>query len=688
MKNIEIKLLVIVLVILLTISSCITVKKVKPVKKGIIVAEWENGSITKKEIKEQIANIPVQYRAQFKMVEGQKKLLDDLVARELFLAEGIANNIHKDKEVLANIKEVERPYYIDTYQNNLLDNKAKITEQEISNYYDEHHKSYRVQPSISIRYLQAQDEETANKIKSSLDRGDDYIDILNTLSTNEFSKKTAGRIDRIRNNGYIPGVGLDKSLDSLITATESKDFLGPFKTKTGYHFFRKLSHRPATIKPYEEVKDSIKKKLTIKKVELQKDDIYADLIKSYKVTIDTQLVNSVNFNDKIENDKELNVQIVNSSNKNVSFSVGDFYKIYQKSDKELKPKFNDLTARIKLLKKEIYFSLMYEEAKNSNINIGDEHRKKLKQQKDMIITKVAFNKLVKDMVTVADSTVQNWYNEHKNQYKVNTKRSARIFEFEEKEQADEYHNTVTKILSNKKLSNEEINNKFSKIIDENCDFTRNSGILSNVPQKGSIPMYGTDKFVLTNIWGINEGVSDVFKTKKETFAFVNYIDETPSYYKDISEVKTRIEKKLKGEKLKSDYFTKLEDLKIKYELKTYPDNLKEILTPKELFELAQKSKNQKRYAQSIKYYDEIISKYKDGKNDANAQFMKGYLYSEEMNDKEKAISTFKTFLKIYSDNDLAESAKAMLDDLEGVKRIDSFFIDENENDNEELKKED
>jgi len=143
-------------------------------------------------------------------------------------------------------------------------------------------------------------------------------------------------------------------------------------------------------------------------------------------------------------------------------------------------------------------------------------------------------------------------------------------------------------------------------------------------------------------------------------------------------VKSKIERKLKGDKLKKDYFRIFAEFKEKFNFRNYPENFQQILSAKELFDLAQKSKNSKKYQQALDYYDTIIEKYKDGKNDVNAQFMKGYLYSEEMNDKENAIKTFESFIKNHKDHDLAESAQAMLDDLKGIKKIDDFFIEDTE----------
>jgi len=451
-------------------------------KQEVILAEWDNGKITKQDLTDQIAKIPARYRPQYKLIEGQKRLLEDLVARELFYAEALQLGYDKLPEVIESIKKIERPYYIEEYQTRILDKKANISEKEKVDYYDAHRLTYTVQPNISIRYLQAKDEETAAKIRKALDENVDYIDILNKYSTNEYSKKSAGRIDRIRNNGYIPGIGLDKELDRIIAEAKIGVFVGPFKTETGYHFFRKLTHLPATIKPYEDVKENISKKLALNKINTQKEGVLGDLFLKYNVTIDTSLVNHVNFDDKITDQSKLSQKIVNSDNDYIQFDLKYLYDLYSKSDREIKPKFADTTSRLSILKKEIYFELLYKEALKTDIKTIIANDPSLIEQKQMIITKVAFNKLVKDKVELSKKELKTWYDANKNQFKIEPTRSVRAFIFESEELANKYHQEITNMMNSKKLlvfpkySNKEMNNYFDKIIADTTVYKRNNGI--------------------------------------------------------------------------------------------------------------------------------------------------------------------------------------------------------------------
>ena len=73
------------------------------------------------------------------------------------------------------------------------------------------------------------------------------------------------------------------------------------------------------------------------------------------------------------------------------------------------------------------------------------------------------------------------------------------------------------------------------------------------------------------------------------------------------------------------------------------------------------------------YYDQIIKYYPNGTDDYKAAFMKAFLHSEEMDQKEEALKLFKEFVKAYPKGELLESAQFMIDELEGKKDLMESF---------------
>ncbi len=119
------------------------------------------------------------------------------------------------------------------------------------------------------------------------------------------------------------------------------------------------------------------------------------------------------------------------------------------------------------------------------------------------------------------------------------------------------------------------------------------------------------------------------------------------------------------------------ELEIKYSLNKYPDNMVVKLTAEEYFNKAEAAQKRRSFNDAIFYYDEVIKYHKNDKDDYKAMFMKGFLYAEELKDKEKAIEIFEKFLELYPEGDLKESATYMLSSLKNNEdMIESIKFEE------------
>jgi len=83
-------------------------------------------------------------------------------------------------------------------------------------------------------------------------------------------------------------------------------------------------------------------------------------------------------------------------------------------------------------------------------------------------------------------------------------------------------------------------------------------------------------------------------------------------------------------------------------------------TPEELFQAATDSKDSR---QRISIYEQLLQKFPESKYAAQAQFMIGFVYSEELKDYAKAEEAFKLVTENYKDSELVDSAKWMLKNM-------------------------
>lgn len=157
----------------------------------------------------------------------------------------------------------------------------KITEEEIKNYYDENHSNYLVPAQWKVAHIlfavpqgapEATEKEVlekANKAYQTLQANpNQFNDLVSSLSDDKLS---------IKNKGMLPWIvagqqpELDKSLVLLKTPGQVSP---PVKTAHGYELFKLEAFKPATVKPFNDVKQIIAEQLQADRAQTQ----YAKLL--------------------------------------------------------------------------------------------------------------------------------------------------------------------------------------------------------------------------------------------------------------------------------------------------------------------------------------------------------------------------------------------------------------------------
>lgn len=86
-------------------------------------------------------------------------------------------------------------------------------------------------------------------------------------------------------------------------------------------------------------------------------------------------------------------------------------------------------------------------------------------------------------------------------------------------------------------------------------------------------------------------------------------------------------------------------------------------TPEELFSLAQQAENDENFEKAIDFYSILLKKYPNNEHNYKAQFMIGFILSEELNEYDKAREAMQKVVDNYPDCDLADDARWMLDHM-------------------------
>jgi len=206
-------------------------------------------------------------------------------------------------------------------------------------------------------------------------------------------------------------------------------------------------------------------------------------------------------------------------------------------------------------------------------------------------------------------------------------------------------------------------------------FEFDNGEINYVYNNNLIPKCGQDTVWCEKVWETKPGktkpekMSGIFESAQGYYVFFRILEDNlavPTAFEDAS---VKIENEMRKE-LSREYFQETDSqLRAKFAVKVLSDNLVEKLTPEEYFENAEKAQKKRRYKDAIYYYDQIGEFYPDSGDAYKALFMKGFLYSEEMDDKEMAIEIFQRVIAEYPEGELHESADFMIKELRGESNI-------------------
>jgi peptidyl-prolyl cis-trans isomerase C len=257
--------------------------KAQPLKQKEL-ARINNRVITLEEFEQELEQLPQPAKLQMVSEEGRKKLLQELINRELLLQEAKKKGFDKDEKVLANLERLKKGLIINALGEELCTGKDEVTDDEVMAYYQEHKEEF-VLEEVRVRHILVKTLEEAKEIKQRLHNGEDFITLARQYSIWKPSRIKGGDL------GYIKRGMVHKSFEQAAFALKKRGELSDIvKTDFGYNIIRledKIGPRQLT---FSEVQEKIREFLVEKK---RKEILTAhvqDLRKGAQITIHEKLL--------------------------------------------------------------------------------------------------------------------------------------------------------------------------------------------------------------------------------------------------------------------------------------------------------------------------------------------------------------------------------------------------------------
>ncbi len=328
-------------------------------------------------------------------------------------------------------------------------------------------------------------------------------------------------------------------------------------------------------------------------------------------------------------------------------------------------KYDSPAGRAELVDYVIQQEVLFKAAQEEGLEKNEDVKKQIEEATRKIIIARYYNKFVKERAAPTEEEIHDYYENNEERFTNQAiLKGQHIFSKDRQ-----------KLLNIKKrIENGEKMTTLAHKLSED-ELTRpDGGDLGYFNPGGYIRFVGYSKQFSEAVFNLEVGVvSDPIKFEKG-YSIVRINSKKPEHLRPYEDVKPDIINVLTNQRLEAVQDEVFSELKKRYEIHNY---IKEELraterTPEELWNLAQTSTNS---FDRLNIYRQIYEKHPDSKYAAQALFMAGFVYSEELNDQYKADKTLRKVIAQYPETDVAKSARWMVDNL-GKEMPDFDDLDE------------
>ncbi len=249
-----------------------------------LAAQVDNWKLTRAQLEDFMNKLPDPQKRKFDSPSGRAELAKRLMQEEVSYREAKKMGLQNKDEVKEQIEQATRAILVSAYVKDEVDSKATPTDEEMHAYYDAHPEEFTTLETIRAQHVFSKDSpEKLEKIKKRVEEGGEKFSSMATLySEDELTAPDGGDLGYFNPGGYIRGIGYSKTFNDAVVGMERGKIYGPIKWEKGYSLVRVMDRTPPVLRPFDECRDDIMRKLTREKLEEVRNAHFDEVMKNYK----------------------------------------------------------------------------------------------------------------------------------------------------------------------------------------------------------------------------------------------------------------------------------------------------------------------------------------------------------------------------------------------------------------------
>lgn len=321
---------------------------------------------------------------------------------------------------------------------------------------------------------------------------------------------------------------------------------------------------------------------------------------------------------------------------------------------EQKRQFKGPDAQARFTERLIEQHLFYLAALDAKLDKSEEMEERLRWVTMNILVAEYFTKNVTEKIKIEPKEIEDYYNAHQEEFvQAPVLRAQYLFT------AD----SLKAVNWKKRLAQGEVFTKIASKESEDKATASSGGDVGYFNPGGYIKGVSDVEGFSKAVEKLDLGVASDIVRLNNGFAIIKLTEKNPQKTQTIDEARRTIEGRLHAQKTEEAYQAAVAELSKKYKPENYVrerlDKTKR--TAEELWEMAQIEADPR---SRIQYYRDIVNQYPTHQNAAEALFMIGFTYAEELKDFVQARRTFDELKQKYPESPMLESAKWMNENME------------------------
>ena len=241
-----------------------------------VLAIAAGNEITEKDLNTIITRYPQEQRGALQTEDKKNQLIEQLISFELMSKFGKEIELDKTQEYKDAIENISKEVITSMAINKILAD-VTVTDEEVKKYYEDNKEAFGQPATVSAKHILVETEEEAEKAKEEI--------ISNKLSFGDAAMKYSicpsnqqgGSLGEFSKGMMVP------EFEEAAFAAEIGALSNPVKTQFGYNLIVVDAKNEASVKSFDEVKDSVLNQLLQQNQHTKYDQILKELEAKYGV---------------------------------------------------------------------------------------------------------------------------------------------------------------------------------------------------------------------------------------------------------------------------------------------------------------------------------------------------------------------------------------------------------------------